>query len=42
MADIYREGISKNVANVGHIAKCGIKKPHIRLNETLTERVKVL
>jgi hypothetical protein len=44
----YREGISKTLGNnVGHIAKCGITKPHAnnnrveRLNGTLRERVKV-
>jgi len=33
----YREGISKNFANVGHIAKCGINKPHT--NNNIAERL---
>jgi putative transposase len=43
----YRDGISKAFANIEHVAKCGINKPHAnnnrieRLNGTLRERVKL-
>jgi putative transposase len=43
----YKEGVSKALASVEHVSKCGVNKPHAnnnrieRLNGTLRERVKV-